>query len=144
MKIKSLVLVIIQVAGIVILCVTARPVCTKIPLIALQTASFVLIVWTMWHLRPGKFHILPDALKSTELITGGPFRWIRHPMYLSLFLYLVPLVIEYYNWWRLLVLLIFLVNMIIKLLYEEKFLQQKFPEYVSYMKRSKRLIPFIF
>ena len=127
MKIKSLILVIIQVGGIVVLCVTARPVCTKIPLILFQTASLGLIIWTLWHLRPGKFHILPDTTKSAELITGGPFQWIRHPMYLSLFLYLVPLVIEYYNWWRLLVLLIFLANMIVKLLYEEKLLQQKFP-----------------
>lgn len=144
MKGKSLVLVIVQLAGIIVLCATARPVCSWIPLVVVQSVSLLLLIWTLVYLKPGKFHILPDTRKNASLVTCGPFRWIRHPMYLSLFLYLIPLVVEYYTWWRLLVLVIFTINMIIKLLYEERILRQKFPEYAAYMKHSKRLIPYIF
>lgn len=144
MRLKSLVLVIIQITGIAVICMTARPVCTSYILLVIQSLSLLLLIWTWLYLHPGKFNIFPDTIKNAKLVTGGPFRWIRHPMYLSLFMYLVPLVVEYYNWWRLLVLLIFLANMVIKIFYEEKILQQKFPEYGEYMKRSKRLIPFIF
>jgi protein-S-isoprenylcysteine O-methyltransferase Ste14 len=136
--------VIVQIVGIVVLCATAFPVCTWPVLISIQVLSGILLIWTWFFLVPGKFHIMPDHIKSDKLITGGPFRWIRHPMYLSLMLFLVPLVIEYYNWWRLLVLIIFVVNMVIKMFFEEKALQLRFPDYASYMQHSKRVIPFIF
>lgn len=144
MKIKSLILVIIQVAAIVILCVTDRAFCLEIPLFSVQVASIILLIWTWIHLHPGKFHILPDVMKDAKLITTGPFRFIRHPMYLGLFLYLLPLVIEYFSYLRLAVLIIFVINMIIKMYYEEKLMLLKFPQYAEYMKHSKRIVPYIY
>jgi protein-S-isoprenylcysteine O-methyltransferase Ste14 len=144
MKFKSLVLVIIQVGTIIALFIKNPPVCDHPVLIGVQVASLLLLAWTWFNLVPGKFHIIPDAMKDARLVTTGPFRFIRHPMYLGLFLYLVPLVINYFSYLRLIILIVFLANMIIKLLYEENLLMKKFPEYATYMKRSYRLIPLIF
>jgi protein-S-isoprenylcysteine O-methyltransferase Ste14 len=144
MKIKSIILVIVQVAGIVLICVTAKPVCTRIALLAFQAAGLALLIWTMLYLQPGKFHILPDPVKSNRLVTKGPFRFIRHPMYLSLFLYLLPLIIEYFSFIRLGIFLIFVANMIIKLFYEERLMMAEYEQYAEYMKRTRRLIPYIF
>jgi protein-S-isoprenylcysteine O-methyltransferase Ste14 len=144
MKIKSIILVIVQLTTIVFICVTDKAYCRNYALMAFQLLGVALLIWTWINLRPGKFHILPDAIKKARLVTSGPFRFIRHPMYLSLFLYLLPLIIEYYTWIRLVVLLIFTANMVIKMYYEEKLLQQKFNEYTDYMKRSRRVIPFIY
>jgi protein-S-isoprenylcysteine O-methyltransferase Ste14 len=144
MKVKSIILVVVQMTAIVILCATASPICDKPVLLIIQGISLALLAWTWFNLVPGKFNIVPDAKKDAKLVKTGPFRFIRHPMYLSLFIYLVPLVVNYFSWVRLSVLIIFTVNMVIKLLYEEKLLQKKFADYTDYMKHSYRLIPFIF
>jgi protein-S-isoprenylcysteine O-methyltransferase Ste14 len=144
MKAKAIILVFVQLAGIISICATAWPVCTQPALIALQIISGLLLLWTWLYLKPGRFHIMPDRVKSSELITAGPFRFIRHPMYLSLILYLLPLVIEYFNRWHCAILLVFVINMIIKMYYEEAILRNRFADYAEYMKHSKRIIPFIF
>jgi protein-S-isoprenylcysteine O-methyltransferase Ste14 len=144
MKIKSIILVIVQVATIVFIFLTGKAYCSNYALMVFQLLGLALLIWTWINLRPGKFNIMPDAMKKASLVTSGPFRFIRHPMYLSLFMYFLPLVIEYYTWIRLAVLLVFTANMVIKMYYEEKLLQQKFIEYADYMKHSKRLIPFIY
>ncbi len=133
-----------QLAGIGVICFSAPPYCTWVPLLIVQALSLVLLIWTWLHLRPGKFHILPVPMKSGTLVVSGPFRLIRHPMYLCLFLYLIPLVIEHFSYWRIIVLLVWMGVMIFKLFFEEKKMQERFPEYEAYMKRSKRMLPFIF
>jgi protein-S-isoprenylcysteine O-methyltransferase Ste14 len=143
-KLISITLVTLQVACMVVLFITGRLVCDKVVLLTIQFVGVALLVWTWFNLVPGKFHIMPDTIKYAKLVTTGPFRLIRHPMYASLLIYLLPLVINYFSYLRLAVLLVFSVNMIIKLLYEEKLLKLRFPEYGSYMKRSYRLVPFIF
>lgn len=144
MKIRSLVLVIVQVTTIAALCITAPPICNMTVLLAVQAASLALLVWTWIYLSPGKFHILPETIREARLVVKGPYRFIRHPMYLSLLLYLLPLLINYFSWLRLAVLLAFLANMIIKIHYEEQHLKSRFPHYVAYMRSSYRVLPFIY
>jgi len=36
--------------------------------------------------RPGNFNIRPQPREGGRLITHGPYRWIRHPMYSALLL----------------------------------------------------------
>lgn len=144
MKFLHYLLVIIQVAGITLICITDIPVNTNLYLIPIQIFSLLLIAWTWMHLRPGKFHILPRPMKQTIIVSSGPFRWIRHPMYLSLFLFLIPLVIQYFSYFRLSVLIVFFINMLVKIYVEELAMKARFSKYEQYMKKTKRLIPFIY
>ena len=43
--------------------------------------TFVLAAWTLAANRPGNFNIHPSPRDGGRLVTRGPYRWIRHPMY---------------------------------------------------------------
>ncbi len=52
----------------------------------LLATAIVLGVWTLGHNRLGNFNIRPELRSGARLVTGGPYRWIRHPMYMSVLL----------------------------------------------------------
>ena len=65
-------------------------------------------------------------------------------MYASLLLGALALVLDSPTWWRLGIWVVLLVDLVIKLNYEERMLVRHFPEYAIYMAASKRLVPFIY
>lgn len=49
-------------------------------------AGFALGLWAVSANRPGNFNIRPVPRAGGQLISRGPYRWIRHPMYSALLL----------------------------------------------------------
>lgn len=114
-----------------------------IPVLATVPGLF-LGIWSAWFMRKSVLTVFPDPDPRIILITSGVYKFIRHPMYTSLFLVLIPLVIIDYSIVRAIVLLVFTINQIVKLLFEEKLLLEKLPDYKTYKSNSWRLIPLIF
>lgn len=50
------------------------------------TAGLALGLWALAVNRPGNFNIWPLPREGGRLILGGPYRWVRHPMYSALLL----------------------------------------------------------
>jgi protein-S-isoprenylcysteine O-methyltransferase Ste14 len=100
--------------------------------------------WALLYSKHGKFNIVPEVAPGARLVTTGPFRWIRHPMYASVLLILGTLVINHFSLWRSLSWLALLLVLLKKIQCEEQFLLLCFPDYVSYRQRSWRLIPHVF
>ena len=46
----------------------------------LLAIAVTLAIWTLTVNRPGNFRIVPDPKTGGQLITSGPYHWIRHPM----------------------------------------------------------------
>ncbi len=82
--------------------------------------------------------------KDHELVTNGPYRWVRHPIYSSLLLMLIGTFIYDPT---LVVIIIFPVYFGIffwRIRKEEEIMINLFGnKYRNYMKRTKRLIPFV-
>ena len=94
--------------------------------------------------RPGNFNIRPDIKEECHLVTSGIYAYIRHPMYTSVLIMMSSIVIIYPVKAEFLLYGILVFVLLLKLFYEESLWKCENPEYLSYMKRSKRIIPYIF
>jgi protein-S-isoprenylcysteine O-methyltransferase Ste14 len=107
-------------------------------------ASFALAVWTLMHNRLGNFNIDPTPKDRGVLVTKGPYRWIRHPMYTSLLLGAGALasmsspLAAWLAWSALAVVLL------LKSTLEEHWLCERYPGYAAYRLVSKRFVPWLF
>jgi protein-S-isoprenylcysteine O-methyltransferase Ste14 len=113
-------------------------------LLIIELMGIGLGVWAILTMRIGNFNITPDPLNWSKLVKSGPYRLIRHPMYLALMLTTLPLVINNFNLFRLIIWLILLVDLLLKLNYEENLLVNKLAGYEQYADQSYRLIPFVY
>jgi protein-S-isoprenylcysteine O-methyltransferase Ste14 len=111
--------------------------------ILLVAFSVFLMIWSVIAIRIDNFNIVPAPVTNGELTTHGPYRLIRHPMYSSVLLVSITLISDQFSLERLLCGFVIAVDLWIKLKYEEKLLLQKYPDYRSYCKVTKHLIPFI-
>ncbi len=92
----------------------------------------------------GNFNIRPDLKENAVLVTRGIYRYIRHPMYSGVLTCTLGLVVLYASRGKIVLYVILLVNIILKLLYEERLWCRRDNAYPLYCRRTKRLIPFIF
>jgi protein-S-isoprenylcysteine O-methyltransferase Ste14 len=121
------------------------------PLIPLNWPALLLIllagtvgVWAILVMRPREVSVFPDVRDRMRLVTIGPYRLIRHPMYTAVILGALGLVLGAPTLWRWAVWLVLLVDLLLKLHYEEQLLCARFAEYAAYQARSWRLIPFVY
>lgn len=106
-------------------------------------AGMALGVITLIHNHIGNFSIYPRPRDGARLITTGPYRCVRHPMYGALVIMMIG--IAGYNGgarpWLGAVLVTAVV--VTKALVEERLLISHFPGYPEYARRTWRFIPFV-
>jgi protein-S-isoprenylcysteine O-methyltransferase Ste14 len=108
-----------------------------VPAVALMLAGTALAFWSAWYLGTS-FSLLPQARR---LVTTGPYRFVRHPIYLGGLLITLG---EIWLRWSPMVLalnLVFVAAQVVRLRYEEEILARAFPEYRAYQARTSALIP---
>lgn len=141
---KSIVFVAIQFICLAVIALTG-PLLASSPLwLAIEAAGAALALWTLWTWRLGRFNVLPDVLPGARMVTSGPYRFIRHPMYAALLLGTLGLVGDTPTPLRIATWIVLLVDFVLKLNYEEQLLTARFPEYPAYQETSKRLIPRVY
>jgi protein-S-isoprenylcysteine O-methyltransferase Ste14 len=113
-------------------------------LLGIQVAGIIVGFWAVFEMSKSRLNITPTPLKGAVLIQSGPYKMVRHPMYLSLILVFVPMLIFNFNLWGGVVFLVFFLNLILKMLHEEKLLFSFFDDYQAYSEKSWRLIPFVY
>lgn len=83
--------------------------------------------------------------ESHELITGGPYRWVRHPIYTGFLLMFLGNAVMIGEWRGLLAVAIVFASFWRKLQLEELWLVEHFGEpYRTYQARTKALLPGLF
>jgi protein-S-isoprenylcysteine O-methyltransferase Ste14 len=104
-------------------------------------AGAALIIWGIATMRAARTNIYPE-LPATALVTTGPFRFTRNPLYVSLAILFTGLSVEMNNGWGLIVLvpLAFVMHYGV-ILREESYLERKFgDDYRGYMRKVRRYL----
>ena len=87
------------------------------------------------------FAILPQA---RTLVTAGPYRLLRHPLYLAEQISAFGLALQFRQPWGLLIVLIGFALQFPRMHYEEKVLEASFPAYRSYAAGRSKILPFLY
>lgn len=82
--------------------------------------------------------------KDPELVTSGPYRWVRHPIYSGIILALIGTAVGLSPIWLVPVAIIG-GYFVYSATQEERYMTERFPDtYPAYQRSSKMLIPFLF
>ena len=93
--------------------------------------------------RPGNFNVRPVPKNTGKLIVHGPYQWIRHPMYTSLFFGGLGILVCQFTVWKLSAWTLLIVVLALKARFEEKALCRHYQGYANYQKTNKAFIPWI-
>ena len=113
--------------------------------VVLFIAGLLLRWWAIITL--GRFFTVDVTIeKDHELVERGPFRIVRHPSYTGVLLAFVGLALTLGNWAALLVILLPIgAAFIHRMNVEENALAGALgSQYTDYMRRTKRLVPFVY
>jgi protein-S-isoprenylcysteine O-methyltransferase Ste14 len=91
------------------------------------------------------FSLTVQIAEDHKVVEKGPYRLVRHPSYTGVLITFIGLGLAVQSWGALLVLLVvFSLSFGYRMWVEERTLLSELgQDYASYMKRTKRLIPFI-
>ena len=88
----------------------------------------------------------PDAIDPTEggLVNGGPYRYIRHPIYAAMCLFTWAGAAGHWSWATGLCGGLVLASAVIRIYCEETLVTARYPEYAQYAATTWRLIPYVY
>jgi protein-S-isoprenylcysteine O-methyltransferase Ste14 len=115
------------------------------PLMASVSSVLVLMgtacsIYTLGWLGKS-FAVFPQA---RQLVTQGPYRFVRHPLYLAEQVSAFGLALQYRQPWSLLIVSAGLLFQLPRMHFEEKVLEATYAPYRDYRRRTARLIPFLY
>ncbi len=111
--------------------------------ILFQIIAVLLMLWARLTFGFRSFH-LPAAPTSGGLVTNGPYRFLRHPIYAAVLLFIFAAIVSNFSVENAALGLLGTTGALIRVFMEESLLRREFTAYTAYAKRTKRLIPFIF
>ena len=100
------------------------------------------MTWALYSLTylGKRFSIVPEA---RGLVTSGPYRLIRHPIYLGEITAGFGLVLPTLLSLHALIFAVFVGAQLVRTYYEERILRGTYPQYEAYARHTGRLIPYI-
>ncbi|MEI7446509.1 MAG: isoprenylcysteine carboxylmethyltransferase family protein [Burkholderiales bacterium] len=98
-------------------------------------------LWMTWRQRrPFSITPVPDA--HPELVVDGPYRWVRHPMYTSLLMLVLPAALAG-GAVSIAVGAALLAVLVVKHRFEDRLLAARFPGHADWRRRTGGLVPFV-
>lgn len=89
------------------------------------------------------FNIAPEIKENASLITTGAYRYIRHPMYFSVLVMMLGVVVSKPSMLSLFAYVLLVVMLFLKAHKEETLWVEQSSEYGNYRQQTKRIIPFV-
>ena len=116
---------------------------TSWPTTLMAVFGLFIAVWS-FAVMGRSINVSPELKQSAQLKTTGPYRFVRHPMYLALLMFCGGYVVADGSMMGLAYWVGLLAILSMKIYYEERMLRNRFPVYNVYCESTKRLIPFFY
>jgi protein-S-isoprenylcysteine O-methyltransferase Ste14 len=110
--------------------------------IGIQIAAVALMVWARVTFGTRSFHAAANPTAG-GLVTNGPYRYIRHPIYAAVVYFLWAGVAAHLSAANAIVALVATAGLAVRMLAEEHLIACKYPEYAAYASRTRRVVPFV-
>jgi protein-S-isoprenylcysteine O-methyltransferase Ste14 len=108
-----------------------------------EVAAVALMVWA--RLTFGRRSFRAEANPSPGgLVTSGPYRYIRHPIYTAACLFGWAGILAHWSLVNVLLGVLLIVGAVARMLCEERLIIELYPEYRAYALTTKRMVPCIF
>ena len=111
--------------------------------ICLQVAASLLFLWARVTFGRRSYHVVADPTEG-GLVTGGPYRYIRHPIYAAICLFTWAGVAAHWSWSSALWGALILGSAVMRIYCEEPLVAARYPEYAQYKARTWRMIPYVY
>jgi protein-S-isoprenylcysteine O-methyltransferase Ste14 len=114
-------------------------------LLIIQISGILLSLWAVITMKLGNFNIQPELKQNAHFVNSGPYRLIRNPMYTGLIVFFGAGILHSIELTQSIAFLILTLVLILKIHFEEKFLEERFGStYLLYKRKTYRLFPFVF
>jgi protein-S-isoprenylcysteine O-methyltransferase Ste14 len=121
----------------------ARRLFSSSPLvIALQVLALLLFLWARITFGRRSYHVVADPTQG-GLVTSGPYRYIRHPIYAAFCLFTSAGAAAHWSWYAGFCGGLVLGSAMLRIFCEESLVAARYPEYAQYSATTWRMIPYI-
>jgi protein-S-isoprenylcysteine O-methyltransferase Ste14 len=121
-----------------------RAIVSAAPLvIACQVLAVGLMIWARAKFGRRSFHATAIPTEGV-LVTNGPYRFIRHPIYASVCLFAWASSLGHPSVLSIAMAMLISVGAGIRISTEESMLLERYADYAAYAARTKRVVPFVF
>jgi protein-S-isoprenylcysteine O-methyltransferase Ste14 len=111
-------------------------------LIIVQGLAAALMIYSRITFGRRSFHAGANPTGG-GLVTNGPYKYIRHPIYASILYFVWATVFSHLAGMNVLFAGISTLGVAIRIFAEERLIAREYPEYADYAARTKRVIPFL-
>jgi protein-S-isoprenylcysteine O-methyltransferase Ste14 len=111
--------------------------------LVVQGVAVALMLWARVTFGRRSFHFAANPTAG-GLVTWGPYRWFRHPIYAAVLLFLWTAILTHLSPTTLALGVAATAATAVRIRGEERLLVERYPEYAEYSARTKRLVPGVF
>jgi protein-S-isoprenylcysteine O-methyltransferase Ste14 len=111
--------------------------------VAAQVAAVGLMIWARLTFGRRSFHASADPTAG-GLVTTGPYRFIRHPIYTAACMFVWAGVASTWSAGGAGLAALLTLGAVIRMLCEERLVVERYPEYREYARKTSRMVPYVF
>lgn len=108
-----------------------------------QAAALVLALSARRSLGSRSFHLTAEPTRG-HLVTTGPYRIIRHPIYTAACLFVWSGASAHHSLSAFALAALVTIGAVGRMLCEERMLTERYPEYTRYAGTTRRMLPYVF